>query len=60
MEKEIYRFADWTYYVRKKDTPISIENTLNYFDFYNENIDNETNYFNCMKHYGYYIYKTNG
>jgi len=60
MKKQIYRFAEWTNYVRKKDTPITFENSLYYLDFYNEYLDFETNYVNCMKHYGYYIYKTNG
>ena len=60
MKKQRYRFTEWLDYVKKKDTPLSLENTLYYYQLYNEDLNFETNYINCMKHYGYYIYKTNG
>ena len=38
MEKQRYRFTEWLDYVKKKDTPLSLENTLYYFELYNEDL----------------------
>tara|TARA_R110001583_G_scaffold1164_1_gene9703 strand:+ start:313 stop:510 length:198 start_codon:yes stop_codon:yes gene_type:complete len=64
MEKKRYRFSDWIAYVKKKDLTISniskneiFVSALYYFDYYNEELDYETNYINYMNREGYYIYK---